>query len=1513
MIESYRIYSNRRLRLNSTDALTLSLVTLAGIRLVGTLVFLDLWLQKRDVRFLLLVLGWLCTVVASAWGLYSHVALGQMEEFYFSLAAALGTFWIGCGALSLFGKLRRRTILLGSLLIVGYGLLQPLGLSPGIPSPGVFIQLLIALIVTYAVLFKRHYFLENYTLSAYIWLIALAVLSDGMTLAFGLGWFRAGNLALGFAGTSVVMLVAIIFFLHLEYGISTRQLQSSEQRYMRLAENAQDLIYRYRFWPERGFEYVSPSATAITGFSPEDHYADPDLGFKLIHPEDRHLLEATAGGEFDYSRPLTLRWVRKDGEIIWTEQRNVPIYDDEGRLIAIEGIARDVTERMRIEQAVRAEKAWSETIISSAPVIIVGLGERSEILIFNRFTEQLTGYSSAEVVGKNWIELFIPPEDRADLYRLWEEIVAQQLMRHQHENEILLKSGERRWIRWNNTVLSEGGKFRMVLSFGEDITAQRQAQQAVAQQNRALAALQEISLEVVSQLDLNVLLEDIVRRAGQLMGTDSGFLDLLDPASGRLIPQTAFGEMSPSLTYEVKPGEGIAGRVWQSGQPLVIKDYDHWENRLAIYPPGRLRTIAAVPLMLEDRVQGVLGLSYGYDHQREFTESDLTLLQSFARLAAVAIHNARLFSAARRAETELRQTIDYLQAVLNSVGDAVFVQDGVTGRILDANPRATELYGYTREELRQLQPGALSPGVSPYSRKEVLEWMERARRLGPQTFEWQAQHKDGHLFWVEISLRYAEIGGEPRFVVAAREITQRKEFEAALRETGEYLQAVLDALNDAIFVDDALTGQIIDVNQRMCEMYGYTREQVLHLSVGDLSQGEPPYSQDDALVMLNKARTEGPQTFEWLAKRRDGSLFWVEVSIQYVLIGGKERFVVLAHDITQRKQAEAELRKLVYRMEVLAALGRKLAGTLDLIQICRTTHQDLMELVDCPNFAISLYDPALRKLQLVYLATDGEEPDVSHVPPLYISENEAPGGRLLAIFSQKPVVQHHMAEVSRAAGAMIVGDERVPDSVCYLPMVVEGQTLGLLELQSYQSEAYRSEDTDWLSLLANQIGLSIQNARLLQQVRQRARDLALLNEISREISAVLEQQEMMRQTVKRVQETFGFSDAALFLLQREAGCLTLQACADDCQRRFPPELRLSLGERQIGRAGLERQPVIIRQSKPEAPNEDSFPGNLQTYAEICLPLILGEELLGVLDLLSANPQAFVGDELNLLETLAESVAVALQNARLYESLQQELERRLQVEAELLHHQEHLTELVEERTRELAAAQEQLLRQERLAVMGQLAGGVGHELRNPLAVINNAIYFLRMIQPNAEPKVKEYLEIIDDQVHIADKIITDLLNFGRIKQVEREEVEIGELFEQLLVRYPPYPGIHVTSELEAALPSLWVDAQQILQVLGNLLVNAYQAMPEGGEVRLSARLAEPGMIAIAVQDTGVGILPENMSRLFEPLFTTKVRGIGLGLAVCKKLIEANQGRIEVQSEVGKGSVFTVYLPTARQAE
>ena len=247
--------------------------------------------------------------------------------------------------------------------------------------------------------------------------------------------------------------------------------------------------------------------------------------------------------------------------------------------------------------------------------------------------------------------------------------------------------------------------------------------------------------------------------------------------------------------------------------------------------------------------------------------------------------------------------------------------------------------------------------------------------------------------------------------------------------------------------------------------------------------------------------------------------------------------------------------------------------------------------------------------------------------------------------------------------------------------------------------------------------------------------------------------------------------------------------------------------------------------------------------------------------------------------------------------------RIRAETQLRGYSQNLEKRVEDRTREFQGAQEKLLRQERLATMGQLAGSVGHELRNPLNVISSSIYLLKKTLTQIDERSQDYLDIIDQETKKSAKIIKDLLDFGRRSSANRAKVNVSSIITQSLIRNTipeniqvSFPGISGTIVIEA-------DPQQIGQVLDNLVTNACQAMPEGGKLSIKA-VKEKGQVKISVADTGTGISPENLNRLFEPLFTTKARGIGLGLALSKNYVEANGGVISVKSELNKGSAFTL---------
>ncbi|MGQ0642377.1 MAG: sensor histidine kinase [Gemmatimonadaceae bacterium] len=244
----------------------------------------------------------------------------------------------------------------------------------------------------------------------------------------------------------------------------------------------------------------------------------------------------------------------------------------------------------------------------------------------------------------------------------------------------------------------------------------------------------------------------------------------------------------------------------------------------------------------------------------------------------------------------------------------------------------------------------------------------------------------------------------------------------------------------------------------------------------------------------------------------------------------------------------------------------------------------------------------------------------------------------------------------------------------------------------------------------------------------------------------------------------------------------------------------------------------------------------------------------------------------------------------------------------------------ERTHDLQAtltrlqqAQEELVRQERLATLGQLSGSIAHELRNPLGVMTNALYYLDTVLSDAEPKVRDHLAKLRTQVRLSESIITGLLNVTRTGAPHPSSVTVDQIVNEQLARMNVPDTVQVACDFEHGLPELTVDPVQLGQILMNLFTNAIQAM-EGSEGVLSVRARAAGdRVRIEVADTGPGITREDRERVFEPLFTTKARGIGLGLSVARSLAQANNGELTVAADVGRGASLTVDLPAVTRVD
>ncbi len=247
-----------------------------------------------------------------------------------------------------------------------------------------------------------------------------------------------------------------------------------------------------------------------------------------------------------------------------------------------------------------------------------------------------------------------------------------------------------------------------------------------------------------------------------------------------------------------------------------------------------------------------------------------------------------------------------------------------------------------------------------------------------------------------------------------------------------------------------------------------------------------------------------------------------------------------------------------------------------------------------------------------------------------------------------------------------------------------------------------------------------------------------------------------------------------------------------------------------------------------------------------------------------------------------------------------------VQAETEHRK---AEELERAYNELKNIQEKLIRSEKLAALGRLSGIVAHDLRNPLAVIRNSIYIIKSkLKDLSDPKVKKYLKILDEEIETADTIIEDVLSFTRLKNIKLSSFSLNQEIEKILEKIEIPKNIKLTKKTDKNISKIKGDKDQLKRVFINLINNAIEAMPDGGKLTITTK-AKDERVLIKIVDSGVGIGDKDQGKIFEPMFSTKIHGTGLGLSASKNIIEAHQGEIEIESKRGEGTTVFLKIPLA----
>jgi signal transduction histidine kinase len=429
----------------------------------------------------------------------------------------------------------------------------------------------------------------------------------------------------------------------------------------------------------------------------------------------------------------------------------------------------------------------------------------------------------------------------------------------------------------------------------------------------------------------------------------------------------------------------------------------------------------------------------------------------------------------------------------------------------------------------------------------------------------------------------------------------------------------------------------------------------------------------------------------------------------------------------------------------------------------------------------------------------------------------------------------------------------------------------------------------------------LENRHLIEELTLKERSLkkkdaqlTTWGELSHALIANFDLPRLLDLIVTTAMEVTDAERGSVMLLDTEENVLTIKA-AKGMDEEVVKKTRLRLGEGIAGRVAFTGKPLLLTRDEPEKQLRSVRKRDDEINSAISVPLRIEDRIVGTLNVSeTSRASQFREEDMRALTLFADQAALALEKAQLYRDSQRQLEKLLSV------------------LDELSRTQAQLIHSEKLASLGVLAGGVAHEINNPLMVILGRTELLLMDQDVSE-EIKPNLQTICNETERIARIVENLLAFSRRSRQEKiEKVDVNEALERTLMltqHQLTVANVKLNKELEANLPQVDAAAGQLQQVFMNLIINAGHAMPEGGELTVRTGAIPEDRIFIEITDTGCGIPPESINRIFDPFFTTKEegKGTGLGLAVSRNIVENHGGDIGVRSAVGLGTTFRVILP------
>jgi PAS domain S-box-containing protein len=825
----------------------------------------------------------------------------------------------------------------------------------------------------------------------------------------------------------------------------------------------------------------------------------------------------------------------------------------------------------------------------------------------------------------------------------------------------------------------------------------------------------------------------------------------------------------------------------------------------------------------------------------------------------------------KNTEEKLRESEEKFRTLAERSPNMIFINQ--KGRVVYVNEEAENIMGYKKEEFCSPSFNFLDLVAQESKESGKSSFSDHMKGENVPPCEYRLVTKEGRIIEAIISSRMIKYRGESAILGVVTDITERKKVEEALRESDEKFRLVVDSANDAIItVDDE--GKIVLWNRAAETIFGYSANEAIGKSIALLI---PPRAREREIELLSqRLKVRDPsligKKFEIVVVGKNRSEFPAELSFSTWKTKSGNLSTGIIRDITERKRAEESLRESEERFRLAFENAKDAIFWAD----AKTGL-----IINCNKAAETLLDKRREEILGYHQTTLHPRQKAESYTGMFKRHIEEKG----AVNDEAEVITRSgkIKPVQVTASVTVIGGKPI----------IQGIFRDVAEHKRAE-QAVRDSREGYLSISKKLESLMKSSAVMLHTSDLRER-LATIAE------AVCEQG--WKRTVITLKdenlETTEIVTAGL-TNEEEEHLRSHQPPGEVWRKRLGSIFeKYRLGEFYYLPWS---DPLVQEQFKHAVPSKmkkeetiDWNPDDL-LYIPLRLP---GGRVVGIMSM--DDPQDGrhpKRESLAPLELFAHQAAVAIENAKL---IQQAKEYAQDLEGK-----------VEERTKQLKETQQQLVKSERLAAIGELAAMVGHDLRNPLTGITGATYYLKTkYGPKMDSKSKEMLRLIGNDIERSNKIINDLLEYSRDIKLDLNESNPKLIVKKSLFAVEIPKKVQVV-DLTRDKPKIKTDTEKMRRVFINIIKNAFDAMPNGG--RLTIKSTKIGnSVAFSFSDTGIGIPKEIMEKLGSPLTTTKAKGMGFGLPICKRFVEAHGGNISAESEIGKGTTFTVIVPIEPKLE